>query len=250
MNCKICYEKYDKENHKPITLMPCGHSICTKCLVELKKQFIVICPACRNTVTCEKPNYDLIDLLDINSKTDAKTAIRRSINKELKEFKEMFKEFCAESDRITNLSITNRDSLKDLINERANEWINVIKANQNDLIIKAENMHNSLVDRVQSLMNEQMSRQLRSKNLKQMDQNELFEFKIDLNNFKTELSEKIIKIGMLECNHSLDLTDECFLNTKRIIESALSNYPTIEVVIEKEKPITLQVSKVFFILLS
>jgi hypothetical protein len=44
--------------------MPCGHSLCAKCLFEIKKSFIHYnCPACRNTVSCEKPNFDLIGKL-------------------------------------------------------------------------------------------------------------------------------------------------------------------------------------------
>lgn len=239
MNCKICYEKYDKENHKPITLMPCGHSLCTNCLVELKKQFLVICPACRNAVSCDKPNYDLIDLLDLNTKTDVKVSIRRSINRELKEFKEMFKEFCSHSERITQESLNYTNALKNLINQKSNEWINVIQLNQTELLARVDTMHNGLADKVQTLMNEQMTRQLKSKNLKQMDQNELLEFRVDLSKFKHELYEKIDKLTKLDYNPAIELSDSSFLHRKNKPESALSNkqFTTMEGFV-KERSVT------------
>jgi len=61
MNCKICFEQYNKNKHKPVILMQCGHSICITCLNELTT---FLCPICREQIITSKPNYDLIDLLE------------------------------------------------------------------------------------------------------------------------------------------------------------------------------------------
>ena len=59
MNCSICFEKYDKLELKPTTLMPCGHTLCKKCLIQLKKQTSQ-CPTCRVEVQNENPNYAIL----------------------------------------------------------------------------------------------------------------------------------------------------------------------------------------------
>ncbi len=61
MNCKICFEQYNKNKHKPVILMQCGHSVCITCLNELTT---FLCPICREQIITSKPNYDLIDLLE------------------------------------------------------------------------------------------------------------------------------------------------------------------------------------------
>ncbi len=60
MNCKICFEQYNKNKHKPVILMQCGHSVCITCLNELTT---FLCPICREQIITSKPNYDLIYFL-------------------------------------------------------------------------------------------------------------------------------------------------------------------------------------------
>ena len=64
MNCKICCELYNNCEHRPIVLMPCGHSYCSKCVSILKQEYPVNCPICREEVRLDKPNYELIETLD------------------------------------------------------------------------------------------------------------------------------------------------------------------------------------------
>ena len=59
MDCKICYEKFDSDNLKPIICIPCGHSFCNKCVVQLKD-----CPICRAFITDKKPNFSLLEILE------------------------------------------------------------------------------------------------------------------------------------------------------------------------------------------
>lgn len=65
MNCKICFETYNSF-HQPVTLMPCGHSICLPCLhsLEYTQPSSTVCPQCRCEIFCSKPNYDLIEVLE------------------------------------------------------------------------------------------------------------------------------------------------------------------------------------------
>jgi len=60
MNCKICFENYDLNEHKPMIAIPCGHSLCSQCLIKIKHQTLDVCPTCRVQITLERPNYALI----------------------------------------------------------------------------------------------------------------------------------------------------------------------------------------------
>lgn len=44
-DCELCLESYNIYDKKPHSIVPCGHSICIKCLNSLRKE---VCPFCRN----------------------------------------------------------------------------------------------------------------------------------------------------------------------------------------------------------
>ena len=44
--CPVCYEDFGAETHIP-RLLPCSHTLCTDCIVELLRQNFLICPECR-----------------------------------------------------------------------------------------------------------------------------------------------------------------------------------------------------------
>lgn len=64
MNCKICFENFDLNEHKPMVMIPCGHTVCQKCLERIKQQTLDVCPTCRIQITLDRPNYALIDLVN------------------------------------------------------------------------------------------------------------------------------------------------------------------------------------------
>lgn len=66
MSCHICFERYDLKDHKPITVMLCGHTFCCMCMNELKKGHDYKCPLCKSEIVNEKPNYSIIELLEEN----------------------------------------------------------------------------------------------------------------------------------------------------------------------------------------
>lgn len=62
-NCPICYEPMlDKEN-PPITLYPCGHTICQNCLFGYAKQKLnEICPFCNKPYDNRVVNHTLMQI--------------------------------------------------------------------------------------------------------------------------------------------------------------------------------------------
>lgn len=46
MQCNVCLENFDLEEHEPQTLI-CGHSFCSTCMVQLARRGRICCPTCR-----------------------------------------------------------------------------------------------------------------------------------------------------------------------------------------------------------
>jgi hypothetical protein len=44
--CELCLEVYNQFERKPFSLVPCGHSICSKCSNSLERN---VCPFCRES---------------------------------------------------------------------------------------------------------------------------------------------------------------------------------------------------------
>lgn len=69
-SCPICYEMFNNEEHKPIVLFPCGHSVCEDC----KKKSEAInygkphkCCYCNQKYTSSTVNYALLSVLALQS---------------------------------------------------------------------------------------------------------------------------------------------------------------------------------------
>jgi hypothetical protein len=71
MECKICFEKYDTEDFKPIVCMPCGHSFCSKCVIQLKE-----CSICRTQINDKKTNFSLLEVLEEQSNMRSQQSVR------------------------------------------------------------------------------------------------------------------------------------------------------------------------------
>lgn len=61
MNCKICSKQYSELEYRPYTLIPCGHTFCTKCLEKLK-----ICPECDETIAGKLLNHAILEIINPN----------------------------------------------------------------------------------------------------------------------------------------------------------------------------------------
>ena len=62
--CPVCHKNYN-EKVEPMSLQPCGHGICIKCLAQLKVHAgreIPKCPICRDPIQGESINWDLREI--------------------------------------------------------------------------------------------------------------------------------------------------------------------------------------------
>ena len=68
LKCKICFEKFNLTNRKPIITYPCCHTVCLDCLNLLKKRKHYDCTICRTRIVGEKPNYTVLESIENISK--------------------------------------------------------------------------------------------------------------------------------------------------------------------------------------
>ncbi|XP_022093183.1 tripartite motif-containing protein 3-like [Acanthaster planci] len=79
LECPMCLELFDSSERWP-KLMPCQHTFCRVCLVQLDKQGMITCPQCRHQ--CKSPpggayqlpnNFTMLALLDVHKKSAPST---------------------------------------------------------------------------------------------------------------------------------------------------------------------------------
>ncbi|XP_068699703.1 tripartite motif-containing protein 2-like [Montipora foliosa] len=69
LECSICCEKFDDQQHCPRLLPRCGHSFCTSCLQSLLTKNSINCPTCRSAVSAPAglatlpKNFALLEIL-------------------------------------------------------------------------------------------------------------------------------------------------------------------------------------------
>ena len=61
--CPIDLNRYDTTNRKPISIIPCGHSICNGCYDAIKRTNN-LCPLCRTRMTGFVTNFLALNYLN------------------------------------------------------------------------------------------------------------------------------------------------------------------------------------------
>jgi hypothetical protein len=67
IECSICLEKFDEDEHKP-KILHCGHSLCLTCLDQYYNTDSFLCPVCKNKPSFKNSkdipiNYDFLCLM-------------------------------------------------------------------------------------------------------------------------------------------------------------------------------------------
>ena len=53
-----CEENYNEEENRPLTIFPCGHTYCAKCMNTITNR---LCPQCRETIEQTVTNFALLN---------------------------------------------------------------------------------------------------------------------------------------------------------------------------------------------
>ena len=69
MDCELCYETFNKDDHVPKVLQYCGHTFCQRCLANLvNSKGKLQCPLCRYEIashSAQPPtNFALLQLIE------------------------------------------------------------------------------------------------------------------------------------------------------------------------------------------
>lgn len=82
MECELCIKQFDDANHRPLVLIPCGHSFCASCVTQL-----TVCPSDRSRITSKVANWSILKLI---SQTENKQIKQVRLN--LSQLKELANE--------------------------------------------------------------------------------------------------------------------------------------------------------------
>jgi hypothetical protein len=64
-SCPVCYDQMCRPDHTPITLFPCGHSVCESCLKGYVRQSgRQSCCVCRHSYSSTAVNFALLQLIE------------------------------------------------------------------------------------------------------------------------------------------------------------------------------------------
>lgn len=199
MNCKKCFQKYDKIKHIPTILMPCGHSFCRTCIDELKKQ-IYSCPVCYQCIISEKPNFELIEIIEqtaqlVDPNADFKISIYK-LDNQIKEFKDelemkYFKK-CKDNKDMVN-------SLKKEINLKTNHVIDFIFEQQKKLLHDVEHIENIINKSMAELVFNQKEI-FNPEQLEFLSRNQLNLLNANLKSTEEELKSKLALLEKLNFN--------------------------------------------------
>jgi len=172
MECRICFEKFDKQSRKPISIS-CGHSFCLNCVDSLK-QTNYKCPTCRRPIINQQPNYIMMDLLESNLIVDPDSQLKNEINTTFNEIDQTKKERKLKLNQNIKSSI---DSIKSTIDSRAEELINKIKYRKEFLFKEADSLQTKMYDKVDDILNAEFNMPV---NIEKMNRQELENLKIAL----------------------------------------------------------------------
>lgn len=60
INCNLCRKKFNLSSKRPKCLIPCGHTYCEQCIVNI---FENKCPSCHFRFNQSIPDYQTIDFI-------------------------------------------------------------------------------------------------------------------------------------------------------------------------------------------
>lgn len=213
MNCKNCSHTYNISARKPITMMPCGHTFCLSCLTDLKSQIVYLCPACKELIISEKPNFELFEFLQQTSSFDPNSRLKQAIQQQAVQLTQLkdkldldYMKKCKQNKEIV-------DSLKNQVNTRTNEFIDSVFTSQRKILLE--------IDHIQTRLNKSMSEVIFNANntldyeqkledLEQLSAIELDSLGNQLKNVQIDLNSKTILLSQINSNSCQFVANKSF----------------------------------------
>lgn len=193
--CELCFEEYNLYDKKAFSLVPCGHSLCVKCLESLQKQ---VCPFCRLEFISKIPNWE------INKRLPKPTIpiVYYQVQIKLNTLRDLYTEFSQLIDKTNNynnenlLKTLNCDHESDL-----NERIQNLNQNFNKNYVENFDIKSNLEKTIESFKSklDLDENKFNDENLKQI--------KIEIEKISTKIMEKLelIQIEQKDLNSIFSL---------------------------------------------
>jgi hypothetical protein len=196
MNCDICFEKYNANERRPITILPCTHSLCQECLCKIQKLKFP-CPKCKKNIT------NIIDLNANSIKNDITNNIKHSILTKIKEIKDSHDQLEIVCEHKLEETLNEVNLIKNEIAKRAHKLICLIKLNCEQLLnecdqLSSEFTNKSLLTKLTSIREFKLSMN-DIKKIKNDDQ--LNRLNNELNVFKSEIDFNLEQLKEVKFNY-------------------------------------------------
>jgi len=188
MECKICFEKFNKTTRKP-QVINCGHSMCSDCISNIY-DYKHLCPTCRKPITDVRQNHALFELLDVNLIVHPNYELINSINNEINALQEMKKNILIECSKKKNEINKNMLRVKEDIEIRANKFVDQIISQQDMLEKESENICKDLSEKINTISKENLISLI---DIEKMEKSQLLNFKQELKEAKQKIeADKLI----------------------------------------------------------
>lgn len=143
-NCPICYEPMSPPYKKPISLYPCGHSICEECLNGYQKStFKSKCPFCNIDFTKKAINYSLMKIIEnITNEGIEKDDFKSELEEKEKELLNLTNKLNKNIE--IKIKLNNDLNISKVLFEHMNKDLNEIEKNYKEIKEKLQNFYNKL----------------------------------------------------------------------------------------------------------
>ncbi len=190
MNCEMCSEIYDKNERRPMTLIPCGHTLCSACLDLLKSTDVFVCTQCNETVIEHKPSYAVLKILEQNLLVDFKNIkMRQSVQQLVNQVNDLKTSILLITEKKLQDNQYRINALKNDVSNQTTDLMNMLLNNEEKTVSEATDFHARLVTRLRRdpPEDDKFISDVEIRDLNNMDRSELTGIKMKLNTMRSNL---------------------------------------------------------------
>lgn len=230
MDCSICNEFFDENEHKPYSLNPCGHYFCIKCIQSLTTRS---CPKCRCNMQSTTVNFAILDMLNDEVRPKSlkspnpirESRIFQSLDNMLKELTELEQSLAITLEKRISYIETSVKNMKKRIQNNTEKKVNALLNDNQKLLSLLDEKNAKTIEQLRNLSEDKRIK----RNLKQFEQNfskfNLNELSEKSHNFKRDIEQRIHDLNEFKLNFSLQIYSKSEDENQigRIVDSKMLN---------------------------
>lgn len=211
MNCEICFNKYNLSKHKPITLMPCGHTFCLYCVENFNNEKYN-CPTCREQISNQKPNYTVLNIINSSVTQEVNLKLKKSISQGFKDIDETQRKYNLDYLKKIEETKDKFTLMKRKINLKTTELMNILLSNQEYLLDSVDELESKcltdLSKAIQANDENQSFERLKKLDTNKMNPNDLYLFKSELDKINANLINRLNRFNEISYNFDFRENDK------------------------------------------